>query len=210
MNFFFRSIQPRVESNPKLFPAPRCFQTKGVSSLGPITPNPLLFLIPEAAACAKRDATPLRLISWLSYKLDPDVESLIEEAMLRRHELVWLNTYLTGRLLVSVLMIFRISYFLGVSMERRLESYTLLALSREGGCFRKYKKFIATQVMYLPTNMTPKAWIATLDHPGPRWDEFPQSGDPSAGEMEHNLSTFAPQRAVGNSHLSISACFWSW
>ena len=30
----------------------------------------LLFIVPEAAASAKRDATPLRLISWLSYKLD--------------------------------------------------------------------------------------------------------------------------------------------
>ena len=31
----------------------------------------LLFMRPEAAAKAKRDATPLRLISWLSYKLNP-------------------------------------------------------------------------------------------------------------------------------------------
>ena len=42
----------------------------------------LLFIVPEAAASAKRDATPLRLISWLSYKLDAEVESLIEAAML--------------------------------------------------------------------------------------------------------------------------------
>ena len=42
----------------------------------------LLFLCPEAAASAKRDATPLRLISWLSYKLNPDLESFIEKAML--------------------------------------------------------------------------------------------------------------------------------
>ncbi len=42
----------------------------------------LLFLVPEAAASSKRDATPLRLISWLSYKLDAEVERLIEPAML--------------------------------------------------------------------------------------------------------------------------------
>ena len=42
----------------------------------------LLFLRPEAAAKAKRDATPLRLISWLSYKLNPDLENFIEQAML--------------------------------------------------------------------------------------------------------------------------------
>ena len=41
----------------------------------------LLFLCPEAAAAAKRDETPLRLISWLNYKLDPDLESFIEKAM---------------------------------------------------------------------------------------------------------------------------------
>ena len=42
----------------------------------------LLFLVPEAAASAKRDATPLRLISWLSFQLDAEVEGLIEAAML--------------------------------------------------------------------------------------------------------------------------------
>ena len=42
----------------------------------------LLFLCPEAAASAKRDETPLRLISWLNYQLDPDIESFIEKAML--------------------------------------------------------------------------------------------------------------------------------
>ena len=42
----------------------------------------LLFLRPEAAAEAKRDATPLRLISWLSYKLNPELENFIEQAML--------------------------------------------------------------------------------------------------------------------------------
>ena len=41
----------------------------------------LLFLCPEAAASAKRDETPLRLISWLNYQLDSDIESFIEKAM---------------------------------------------------------------------------------------------------------------------------------
>ena len=41
----------------------------------------LLFLCPEAAAAAKRDETPLRLISWLNYMLDPDLETFVEEAM---------------------------------------------------------------------------------------------------------------------------------
>ena len=41
----------------------------------------LLFIRPEAASKAKRDATPLRLISWLSYKLNPELELFIEEAM---------------------------------------------------------------------------------------------------------------------------------
>ena len=36
---------------------------------GKIPLRTLLFVRPEAAAKAKRDATPLRLISWLSYKL---------------------------------------------------------------------------------------------------------------------------------------------
>ena len=33
------------------------------------------------AAAAKRDETPLRLISWLNYKLDPEVEIFVENAM---------------------------------------------------------------------------------------------------------------------------------
>ena len=41
----------------------------------------LLFLCPEAAAAAKRDETPLRLISWLNYKLDPELETFVEGAM---------------------------------------------------------------------------------------------------------------------------------
>ena len=41
----------------------------------------LLFLCPEAAAAANRDETPLRLISWLNYKLDPELESFVEKAM---------------------------------------------------------------------------------------------------------------------------------
>ena len=40
-----------------------------------------LFLLPDAASGAKRDATPLRLLSWLSFQLDPAVEALIEETM---------------------------------------------------------------------------------------------------------------------------------
>ena len=38
----------------------------------------LLFLCPEAAAAAKRDETPLRLISWLNYKLDLKLNRLID------------------------------------------------------------------------------------------------------------------------------------
>ena len=41
----------------------------------------LLFIRPEAASKAKWDATPLRLISWLSYKLNPELELFIEKAM---------------------------------------------------------------------------------------------------------------------------------
>ena len=40
-----------------------------------------LFLYPNAASSMKRDATPLRLLSWLSFRLEPAVETLIEEAM---------------------------------------------------------------------------------------------------------------------------------
>ena len=41
-----------------------------------------LFLHPEAASSAKRDATPLRLLSWLSFRLEPAVDELIEATML--------------------------------------------------------------------------------------------------------------------------------
>ena len=41
----------------------------------------LLFLRPEAASAAKRDETPLRLISWLNYRLDPELETFVEDAM---------------------------------------------------------------------------------------------------------------------------------
>ena len=41
-----------------------------------------LFLHPEAALSAKRDATPLRLLSWLSFRLEPAVDDLIEATML--------------------------------------------------------------------------------------------------------------------------------
>ena len=37
-----------------------------------------LFVNPEAASSAKRDATPLRLLSWLSFRLEPAVDKLIE------------------------------------------------------------------------------------------------------------------------------------
>ena len=40
----------------------------------------LLFLCQEAAAAAKRDETPLRLISWLN-QLDSELESFVEKAM---------------------------------------------------------------------------------------------------------------------------------
>ena len=42
----------------------------------------LLFMHPDAASAAKRDATPLRLLSWLSFRLEPAVEELIEDTML--------------------------------------------------------------------------------------------------------------------------------
>ena len=41
-----------------------------------------LFLHPEAASSAKRDATPLRLLLWLSFRLEPAVDELIEATML--------------------------------------------------------------------------------------------------------------------------------
>ena len=40
-----------------------------------------LFVNPEAASTAKRDATPLRLLSWLSFRLEPSVDELIEGTM---------------------------------------------------------------------------------------------------------------------------------
>ena len=42
----------------------------------------LLFMHPNAASSAKRDATPLRLFSWLSFRLETAVEALLEETML--------------------------------------------------------------------------------------------------------------------------------
>ena len=41
-----------------------------------------LFLHPEAASSAKRDATPLRLLSWLSFRLEPAVDEPLEATML--------------------------------------------------------------------------------------------------------------------------------
>ena len=41
-----------------------------------------LFMFAEAASSAKRDATPLRLLSWLSFRLEPAVEKLVEATML--------------------------------------------------------------------------------------------------------------------------------
>ena len=41
-----------------------------------------LFMNPEAASSAKREATPLRLLSWLSFRLEPAVEKLVEAIML--------------------------------------------------------------------------------------------------------------------------------
>ena len=39
-------------------------------------------MFPEAASSAKRDATPLRLLSWLSFRLEPAVAKLVEATML--------------------------------------------------------------------------------------------------------------------------------
>ena len=50
--------------------------------IGMLQLSQLLFLCPEAASSAKRDATPLRVISWRSYKLNPELENFIEQAML--------------------------------------------------------------------------------------------------------------------------------
>ena len=50
----------------------------------------LLFIRPEAASKARRDATPLRLISWLSYKLNPELEQFIQKAM--EHLSTWTET----------------------------------------------------------------------------------------------------------------------
>ena len=60
---------------------------------GRISLRVLLFIRPEAASKAKRDATPLRLISWLSYKLNPELNSLLSRQ--------W-NIFLRGRKLKGV------------------------------------------------------------------------------------------------------------
>ena len=57
---------------------------------GSSTLRVLLFIRPEAALKARRDATPLRLISWLSYKLNPELEQFIEQAM--EHLSTWTET----------------------------------------------------------------------------------------------------------------------
>ena len=57
---------------------------------GSYTLRVLLFIRPEAASKARRDATPLRLISWLSYKLNPELEQFIEQAM--EHLSTWTET----------------------------------------------------------------------------------------------------------------------
>ena len=49
---------------------------------------------PEAASSAKRDATPLRLLSWLSFCLEPSVDELIEATMV-----IFLQLIRTGDLL---------------------------------------------------------------------------------------------------------------
>ena len=50
----------------------------------------LLLIRPAAASKVRRDATPLRLISWLSYKLNPELEQFIEKAM--EHLSTWTET----------------------------------------------------------------------------------------------------------------------
>ena len=55
-----------------------------------VTLRVLLFIRPAAASKARRDATPLRLISWLSYKLNPELEQFIEKAM--EHLSTWTET----------------------------------------------------------------------------------------------------------------------
>ena len=62
----------------------------------------LLFIRPEAASKARRDATPLRLISWLSYKLNPELEQCVEKAM--EHLSTWTETE-GGKVLTMVLKI---------------------------------------------------------------------------------------------------------
>ena len=57
---------------------------------GSYTLRVLLFIRPEAASKARRDATPLRLISWLNYKLNPELEQFIEQAM--EHLSTWKET----------------------------------------------------------------------------------------------------------------------
>ena len=64
----------------------------------------LLFVCPAAASAARRDATPLRLLSWLSFCLAPEVDEFIEEAMkylstsqtVKEQELVGLGGKLLG------------------------------------------------------------------------------------------------------------------
>ncbi len=50
--------------------------------LGTFELSQFLFLLPAAAAGVKRDATRLRLISWLRFHLDLEVQGLIDSAML--------------------------------------------------------------------------------------------------------------------------------
>ena len=59
-------------------PSEHCYSHWLALSLpqGTVQFSTLLFVKPEAAAKAKRDATPLRLISWLSYKLSPELEKI--------------------------------------------------------------------------------------------------------------------------------------
>ena len=69
-----------------------------------------LFCKVEAASAAKRDATPLQLLSWLSFRLEPAVEKFIEDTMhhlskveeVKHSDLLALGTHLeTDTLFVS-------------------------------------------------------------------------------------------------------------
>ena len=67
-------------------------------------------MCPEAAASTKRDATPLRLIFWLSYKLDPDLESFCGNS--HPHLPMWLLAPLVISHLLVILAFYGISgYF---------------------------------------------------------------------------------------------------